>query len=433
MSANSRHLFSVEKRQGGAQRQYLWNVPSGKQADFSESYTHGQNIPISWNALNNSVYDLWLTTWDFEVNPMALCLARAINLGHDGSINLKTPNIPPDTLSTKSRYVLRFKPQTKEGGYVSADPELSSPAFFITDSSQTIQAGPGSTSATSTRTTLQTRRPTPTHIPTRLDNTTVTTPSLPLPPSEDGTANSENMSSGQAAALTIGLILAVALLVACEVAYLMWRRKQRRKMQQDRRLKNKSLFGEVHDPRSKGVCLTKVATLETRTTEKTKTTVSTAELTLGRVDQNLSRSAFGKLRESITSWTPSSWVRSWKWRGSTEGKRGIFTRVVTTSRGTSSERGRRNSAKVEEEEEREKQENKDRWTMFNSPYTGPWMLVSPELPGDSSWAHYGRNGELVHELHASNGRRGPGTINNNSLVELDAEGDRWEEQRLGGR
>ncbi|KAK4652464.1 hypothetical protein QC762_502980 [Podospora pseudocomata] len=417
MSATWRRLFSVERRQGGAQRQYLWNVPSGKQPDFSESYTHGQNIPISWNALNNSVYDLWLTTWNFEVNPMALCLARAINLGHDGSINLKTPNIPPQTLSTKTRYVLRFKPQTKEGGYVSADPELCSPAFFITDSSQTVQAEPESNPVTSTQTTLPTRSLAPTHIPTSIDNTTVTTSFLPLPPGEDGTANSENMSSGQAAALTIGLILTVALLVACEVAYLMWRRKQKRKMQQSRRLKNKSLFGAVHDPRNRGAPLTKFATLETKSTQET----------------GLSRSAFVKLRESITSWTPSRWARSWKWPGGTEGKRGIFTRVVTTSRDTSSERGRKNSAEADVEvEKRERRENKDRWTMFNSPYTGPWMLVSPELPGDSSWGHYGRNGELVHELHASNGRKGPRTIHS-SLVELDAEGDRWEKQRLEGR
>jgi hypothetical protein len=37
------------------------------------------------------------------------------------------------------------------------------------------------------------------------------------------------MSSSTAAALTIGLILAVALLVGLEVAYLMWRRRKRRR------------------------------------------------------------------------------------------------------------------------------------------------------------------------------------------------------------
>ncbi|KAK4174636.1 hypothetical protein QBC36DRAFT_191830 [Triangularia setosa] len=423
MSVTLRRLFSVERRQGGAQRQYLWNVPNGKQPDFSESYTHGQNIPISWNALNNSVYDLWLTTWNFEVNPMALCLARAVNLGHDGSLNLKTPNIPPETLSTKTRYVLRFKPQTRQGGYVPGDPELSSPAFFIIDSSQTVRAEPTSSSATSSsQITFRTTISTPTPIATGF-NTTVTTTFVPLPPSEDNASNPENMSSGQAAALTIGLILAVALLVACEIAYLMWRRRQKRKVQQTRRLKNKSLYGVVQDPREKEVVNT--------VTQKTRTIVSTSELTLGQTDQRHSRSAFVKLTGLITPWSPWSWARSRKWHGSTEGKRGVFTRVVTTTRDTSNERNRKNSSKAEVEE-RERQERKDRWTVFNSPYTGPWMLVSPELPGDSSWGHYGRDGELVHELHASNGRRGPGTINS-SLVELDAEGDRWEEQRLEGR
>ncbi|KAK0705825.1 hypothetical protein B0T21DRAFT_416511 [Apiosordaria backusii] len=431
MSAHWRRLFSVGRRQGGAQRQYLWNVPSGKQPDFSESYAHGQNIPISWNALNNSVYDLWLTTWNFETNPMALCLARAINLGHDGSLNLKTPNIPPETLSSRTRYVLRFKPQTKRGEYVPLDPELSSPAFFIVDSSQTVRAEPTSNSARPSQTTFQTTISTPTHTPTPL-NTTVNTAFVPLTPNEDSTTSSENMSSGQAAALTIGLILAVALLVACEIAYLMWRRKQNRKVQHSRRLKNKSLYGAVHDPRERGTSLSNLATSTTNTTGNTRATVSTPVLTLGEADKRALVKSTGSSAPGNTSWSPLSWIRNWKWKASAEGKRGIFTRVVTTSRDLSNERGRKNSSKVEVEERETSQEHKDRWTMFNSPYTGPWMLVSPELPGDSSWGHYDRDGELVHELHDSNGRRGPGTINS-SLVELDAEGGRWEEQRSGGR
>ncbi|KAK4195131.1 hypothetical protein QBC40DRAFT_237144 [Triangularia verruculosa] len=417
MSATWRRLFSVERRQGGAQRQYLWNVPNGREPDFSESYTHGQNIPISWNALNNSVFDLWLTTWNAEANPMALCLARAINLGHDGSLNLKTPNIPPETLSTRTRYVLRFKPQTKQGDYVPLDPELSSPAFFIMDSSQSARTESSSSSATTFQTAFPTTIPTPPPHTSTSVNTTINTPFAPLPSSSGSTSNHENMSSGQAAALAIGLILVVALLVAGEIAYLMWRRKRKRNLQQNRRLKNKSLYGLVHDPREKEPSST------TNTTQMTKAKSSTSELT-----EKTSKSALGKLTEL---WSPFSWARGWKWKGSAGGRRGAFTRVVTTSRDSSNQRSRKNSSKTEVDE-RETQEHKDRWTMFNSPYTGPWMLVSPELPGDSSWGHYDGNGGLVHELHASNGRRGPGTINS-SLVELDAEGNRWEEQRLGGR
>jgi hypothetical protein len=36
---------------------------------------HGDEILISWNALNNSVYDLWLTSWEIDPDPVALCLA----------------------------------------------------------------------------------------------------------------------------------------------------------------------------------------------------------------------------------------------------------------------------------------------------------------------------------------------------------------------
>jgi hypothetical protein len=56
-------------------RQYLWNTPNGSRPDFSETYTDGDAIVISWNALNNSVYDLWLTSWAADPEPVALCLA----------------------------------------------------------------------------------------------------------------------------------------------------------------------------------------------------------------------------------------------------------------------------------------------------------------------------------------------------------------------
>lgn len=56
-------------------RQYLWNTPDGNLPDFSETYTHGEDILISWNALNNSMYDLWLTSWNYDPSAVTLCLA----------------------------------------------------------------------------------------------------------------------------------------------------------------------------------------------------------------------------------------------------------------------------------------------------------------------------------------------------------------------
>ncbi len=57
------------------QRQYLWSAPNGSQPDFYNTYTYGDAILVSWNALNNSLYDLWLTSWDIDPDPVALCLA----------------------------------------------------------------------------------------------------------------------------------------------------------------------------------------------------------------------------------------------------------------------------------------------------------------------------------------------------------------------
>ncbi len=71
------------------QRQYLWNAPNGSHPDFSNTYTYGDAILVSWNALNNSIYDLWLTSWDIDPDPVALCLASKYQ-GNAG----RSPTLP---------------------------------------------------------------------------------------------------------------------------------------------------------------------------------------------------------------------------------------------------------------------------------------------------------------------------------------------------
>lgn len=66
----------VRRQDDSIQRQYLWNAPDGNQPDFTETFSHGEDILISWNALNNSMYDLWLTSWKYDPDPVALCIAR---------------------------------------------------------------------------------------------------------------------------------------------------------------------------------------------------------------------------------------------------------------------------------------------------------------------------------------------------------------------
>lgn len=209
-----------------ARRQYLWNTPDGKQPDFSETFTFGEDMLVSWNALNNSICDLWLTSWDLDPSPVALCLARAVYLGQDGNLKLVTQNPPSAQLANRSRYALRFKPPTSQGQFVASEPDLSSPGFFIVRASPTNRNNAAlSTTATATATASA---PPPLLLTTpsaaASSASTLPGPNEPAP----------NMTPSAAAGLATGLILAVALLAALEVAYLMWRRKRRRRRRRRR-------------------------------------------------------------------------------------------------------------------------------------------------------------------------------------------------------
>ncbi|KAK3988816.1 hypothetical protein QBC44DRAFT_397370 [Cladorrhinum sp. PSN332] len=210
--------FKRQINDSNIQRQYFWNVPEGNRPDFSDTYSHGESIPVSWNALNNSVYDLWITSWNWDVHPVALCLARSVNLAHDGALNLINPNPPSEFFANKTRYVLRFKPPTPQGQYVALDPEIVSPGFFIISAKSTETASSPSSSSSSS--------PTPSHLSTLEDiiNTS--------PASSQGTDSTHrSMSSGAAAGLTIGLVLLVSFLVFFVVGALHMRRRRQAKQQ----------------------------------------------------------------------------------------------------------------------------------------------------------------------------------------------------------
>ncbi|KAL1837986.1 hypothetical protein VTJ49DRAFT_3154 [Mycothermus thermophilus] len=197
-----------------AQREYLWNRPDGARPDFAEKYTHGEGILVSWNALNNSIYDLWLTSWDLERDPITLCLRRSVNLSLDGSLYLVTSDTPTRQLASQTRYVLRFKPPTGRGEFVASDPDLSSPGFLL------VQPGTGNvdTEAGGVEVAVHSTAPPATTAttagatPSRSVATTVAETEADGMVEEPGAGWSPAATAG----LTIGLILAVALLVALE-------------------------------------------------------------------------------------------------------------------------------------------------------------------------------------------------------------------------
>lgn len=137
-----------------------------------------------------------------------------MNLAHDGNLKLVTPDPPSAEFGNKTRYVLRFKPLTG-GTYIASDPDLSSPGFNIVKATADSRQVTPSTTASATAATSPTQiRATPAGE----------TPTSTAAPQEQG----RDISPLNAAGLTIGLILAVVLLVVLEVAYLTWRRKRRR-------------------------------------------------------------------------------------------------------------------------------------------------------------------------------------------------------------
>lgn len=46
--------------------QNLWRVPDGDKGDLSQTFQSGQTLPLSWQAMNDSTNDLWITTFNYN-------------------------------------------------------------------------------------------------------------------------------------------------------------------------------------------------------------------------------------------------------------------------------------------------------------------------------------------------------------------------------
>ncbi|KAK3385546.1 hypothetical protein B0H63DRAFT_184127 [Podospora didyma] len=196
----------VARDESGAPGQLMWKVPDGKLPDFSQKFVRGDDIMISWNKVNNSVYDLWFTTCEDAGadTVMAVNLARNINLSTAGTLRFASSRTTKEQLAKTNKFMLRFKPPTEQGFFVASDPELASPGFLVVS-----QQDP--------------------------DSNTIPLPNESSPIGVFGTgenppttsASSPGLSSGAAAGLAIGLILLVFMVVAAEFAFLWWRRRRK--------------------------------------------------------------------------------------------------------------------------------------------------------------------------------------------------------------
>lgn len=56
--------------------QNRWKVPDGYKSDLSQTFTSGQTLPVSWQSMNESTNDLWVTTWNYNEVQYSSLIAR---------------------------------------------------------------------------------------------------------------------------------------------------------------------------------------------------------------------------------------------------------------------------------------------------------------------------------------------------------------------
>ncbi|KAH8598867.1 hypothetical protein B0O99DRAFT_591481 [Bisporella sp. PMI_857] len=193
---------------------FLWNVPDGKLSDFSQTFTAGNTLSLSWNALITTTYvdttknlvDLWVTSYDTSVSLFSQRVTQNINLT-SSRIYAWTIAIPEETLAVGAKYVLRFKAASST--YDLNSGELSSPGFIV------LRAAPLTTSTSSSSTSSS------------LFSTIAT--AITPPPSQTATTDQYSISGGlsSGAKVGIGISVAVGVLGVFGIVYIFIRRRRR--------------------------------------------------------------------------------------------------------------------------------------------------------------------------------------------------------------
>jgi len=207
-------------------QQLLWDVPDGKATDLSQTFTNGNTLPLSWNNWSSTSYidtfkshvDLWVTSYDFNLNQYAYTLKTDIDLTVPGSFGW-TITIPDKYLSVSAKYVLRFK--APASNYNASSPQLSSPGFLVLKAAASSSSSSSSSSSVSTSSSTATSQSSiASSTPAATTNSTQNGPLAESQPSG-------GLSTGAKAGIGIGISLA-ALAAAAILGFVLWRRKKQR-------------------------------------------------------------------------------------------------------------------------------------------------------------------------------------------------------------
>ncbi|KIW12397.1 hypothetical protein PV08_09674 [Exophiala spinifera] len=141
------YSFLLIKASVFAQEVVPWSIPDGAKPNFTEVYNDGNSITWSWQALNHSMSDLWLTSYDPTLS-YAVRIASNINITEPGTLPW-TITVNQTLIDIDDRFVLRFT-LTGTDIYPLSPSQFPSPAFIVLKRGETL----ASTSVGATATVL---------------------------------------------------------------------------------------------------------------------------------------------------------------------------------------------------------------------------------------------------------------------------------------
>lgn len=186
-----------------------WIIPNSAKPNFTDVYNNGNSITWSWQGMNRSMSDLWLTSYDPTLS-YALRVAANINITEPGTLPW-TITVNDTLIDIDDRFSLRFVLTGTDIYPLHAD-QFPSPAFLILHSGQTLPAttdGPSTSSSTVASSASPT---TQTMTPTSSSASVPSSSTGPPPPSHP------TLSAGAKAGIAIG-VTAVFLII---LALLFW-------------------------------------------------------------------------------------------------------------------------------------------------------------------------------------------------------------------
>ncbi|TGO15599.1 hypothetical protein BTUL_0038g00290 [Botrytis tulipae] len=206
----------------------VWIVPDGNTADLSKTYTEGITLQVTWNPAPEgyqfqTLSNLWVTTWDYEITQFSQLLTENMNTNKSGTYDW-TITIPTSVLSKDAKYVLRFKDLNSV--YNSSSQEISSTGFLVINGASSSSSSTSTASATPIRST-QTSSSASSTATTSASVTPSIISTTSASPAPISTTENSGLSGGAKAGIAVGAVVVVFSVAG--LAFLFFRRKRHAK------------------------------------------------------------------------------------------------------------------------------------------------------------------------------------------------------------